>query len=244
MLGDDIGKMIRSSAYTVALCGFGMFSECGYPELRDGDEAFVIEQKYGYSYDELFHCSFFNTKKKIFYEFYKEHMLPLVEKKPGSGFFHMAELEKRGYIHSIITKRITGTHDKAGCRNVINLHGTLQEYHCSHCGKRYSVEYVKISSGVPRCERCSGAVRPNVCLFGEMVDNSVMTKAVEEIEKAEVLLVLGTNLSKELCEHLVGYYKGDKLILVTPSSHFSDVYADYVVYDRVDQTLQSLVAQT
>lgn len=85
------------------------------------------------------------------------------------------------------------------------------------------------------------AVRPNVTLLGEMVDNGLMTKATEEVSKAEAILVLGTSLNTSLCNRLIQYYEGDKLILVNQNEHFSDKAANIVIHDRVDETLKKLI---
>ena len=74
-----------------------------------------------------------------------------------------------------------------------------------------------------------------------MVDNGTITKAAGEIQKADVLLILGTNLKTYLCEQLIGYYEGDKIILITKNEHFSDKYADYVIHSRVDEALGKLL---
>ena len=75
-------------------------------------------------------------------------------------------------------------------------------------------------------------------LFGEMVDNRIMTRAAEEVQRADVLLVLGTNLKSYLCTQLVKYYDGDKLVLVNAVPHFSDRLADISINYRVDNTLE------
>ena len=93
------------------------------------------------------------------------------------------------------------------------------------------------------CEKCKTPVRPGICLYGEMVDNGVVTRAAEEIRKAEVLLVLGTGLHAGLCNKLLPYYNGDKLILITNEEHFSDKLADVVIYSRVDDFLEKLVKE-
>lgn len=234
-------QMLKESKYTVALSGFGMLLESGYPALRDGEESYEIEQKYGYSMEEIFHSAFYATRKELFYEFYRNEVLSQVDMSPGKGFDALAQLEKAGIIQSIITRRIYHLPTRAGCENVIELHGNVFDNYCPHCGEKYSIDFIRNTDKVPLCTKCSTPVRPNVCLFGEMVDNAVMTKAAEEVEKADVVLVLGTNLKTYLCDKLVPYYAGDKLILISLHEHFSDKYADLAIHKRVDEVLQKLV---
>lgn len=233
-------NILQDSRYTTVLSGYEMLFESHYPSLRDGEESFDIEQKYGYTPEEILTSSFYNSRTEQFFEFYREVMLGAVDIPPGSGFTDMAELERRGLFQTIITRRLFGVPERAGCKNVINLHGSIYNNCCPHCGRKYSIDYIRNSPKVPLCETCGAVVRPQITLFGEMVDNQVITRAAEEISRADVLLVLGTNLSASLCSQLVKYYEGNKLVLVHPEYHFSERLADVVFHQRVDETLQQL----
>ncbi len=240
MLEVNLLQILKESRYTTVLSGFGMLLESGYPAIRDGEVSYEIEQKYGYSMEEMFSSAFYSTRKEMFYDFYRKELLCHLDKPPGKGFTGMAELERRGLVQCIITRRIFGLPKRAGCKNVIDLHGNVYDNFCPHCGRTYPMEYIRDSVRVPLCEHCNTPVRPRVCLFGEMVDNSVITRAAEEIQKADVLLVLGTNLKSYLCSQLTNYYEGDRLILVNKQPHFSDRYADIVIHERVDELLERI----
>lgn len=126
---------------------------------------------------------------------------------------------------------------------MINLHGSVYENHCPSCGRKYPVEYIRESKRVPLCEHCHAPIRPDVCFFGEMVDNSVITRAAEEVQKADLLIALGTNLNTYLCTQLVNYYEGEKLVVVHSTPHFSDRFADLVIDQRVDETLENIIKE-
>lgn len=236
----NILQILRESRYTVVLSGVELMKESGYPLLRDGDESYEIEEKYGYSFEEIFSSSFYSARKERFFRFYKEVILKAAEIPPGQGFYDLKQLQDYGLIHSIITRRIAGLEDRAGCRNVINLKGTIFHNTCPNCGREYPMEYIRDAKGVPLCEQCLVAIRPDVCLFGEMIDNGLMTRAAKEIEKADVVLVLGSSLHSPLCSQMLQYYSGTNLILVTESEHYSDQQADIIVYGRSDDFLRRL----
>lgn len=236
----NILQVLRESRYTVVLSGVELMKESGYPLLRDGDESYEIEEKYGYSFEEIFSSSFYSARKERFFRFYKEVILKPAEIPPGQGFYDLKQLQDYGLIHSIITRRIAGLEDRAGCRNVINLKGTIFHNTCPNCGREYPMEYIRDAKGVPLCEQCLVAIRPDVCLFGEMIDNGLMTRAAKEIEKADVVLVLGSSLHSPLCSQMLQYYSGTNLILVTESEHYSDQQADIIVYGRSDDFLRRL----
>ena len=236
----NILQILRESRYTVVLSGAELLKESGYPMLRDGDESYEIEEKYGYSFEEMFSSSFYSARKERFFRFYKEVLLKAAEIPPGQGFYDLKQLQDYGLIHSIITRRIAGLEDRVGCRNVINLKGTIYHNTCPNCGREYPMEYIRDAKGVPLCEQCLVAIRPDVCLFGEMIDNGLMTRAADEIEKADVVLVLGASLHSPLCSQMLQYYNGTNLILVTESEHYSDQQADVIVYGRSDDFLRRL----
>ena len=243
MIGKTLLQILRESRYTTVLSGYSMLEESGYPAIRDGEASYDIEQKYGYSADEMFSSSFYTARTEQFFSFYRNEILSALDKPPGKGFYGLAELEKRGLFNCIITRRVFGLPETAGCKNVINLHGSVYVNYCPHCKRDYPLDYVRNSKRVPICESCSTVIRPGVCLFGEMVDNQVITRAAQEVQKADVLLVLGTNLKTQLCKQLVQYYEGKKLILVKDTPHFADRYADLVVNARVDDTLEKIIKE-
>lgn len=238
-----IYRILKESRYTIVLSGRGMMEESGYPVVRDGGEAYEIEEKYGYSAEEIFSSAFFSTRKKQFFDFYRNELLSAVDIPPGKGYYEMARLEEAGLFQTIITRRLFHLPSRAGCKNVIELHGSIFRNYCPHCGKEYSVEYIRNCPGVPVCESCGQAVRPGVILFGEMVDNQVITRAATEMQKADVLVVLGTNLKSFLCSQLTGYYEGDKLIVIDGEEHFSNQEADIFWQSRVDDALGQIITE-
>ena len=94
MVGKDLLKILKESKYTTVLSGFEMLQENGYPAIRDGEESYDIEQKYGYSVDEMFTSAFYSTRKPQFFEFYRNELLSALDIPPGKGYLEMAELEE------------------------------------------------------------------------------------------------------------------------------------------------------
>lgn len=242
MLKNTLQQILRESRYTVVLSGYGQLLENGYPAIRDGDESYDIETKYGYSTEEILSSGFYSTRKEMFFKVYREAILAPLAIPPGKGYLCLKELQDMGYVNCVITRRVFALPDRAGCENVINLHGTVYDNHCPRCGKKYPMEFIRDSKKVPLCTECSAPIRPGITLFGEMVDNGVITKAASELQKADVVLVLGTNLKTYLCTQLMHYYEGDKLIVINAEPHFSDKYADVVIHERTDDYLEQLVS--
>lgn len=236
-----VRRMVQDSKYLVVITGSGLQRECdGHQSLRDQERAYNIEAEYGYSPEEMFSSAFYNTRTEPFYNFYKKEILSQ-DLKPGPAYKALAKLERKGILKTIITREIYGLSREAGCKNVLELHGNVGNNHCPRCGRTYSKQYLKDAKKVPLCEDCMLPIRPGIRLFGEMVDNSQMTKMANEISRADVLLVLGARLDLEFCDHNLSYYKGNKVILLTNRETYGDANADYVIHGSLNELVPQLL---
>lgn len=233
-------NIIKKSNRVVCLCGAGVYKENGYLNFRDDEEAYDIEIGYGYSPEELFSSTFFHTRTELFYRYYRNNVLQL-NIKPNETFKALAKLEQMGKLKCTITKSIHGTLEKAGCKKVVNLLGTVTDNICPKCHKKYSIDYIKNSNKVPLCDNCNSTIRPGVTLIGEMVSNLAMTEAASVITNADTLIVLGNNLNTYLSDKLLQYYSGDNLVLINEQEHFTDKLADFVIHKKVVEVLPKIV---
>lgn len=236
---DLLKKVLNESRYTVALCGSGMLEETGFASVKSPERAYEIERKYGMSPEYLFTSVYYNTRTNQFFEFYKNEMLDLtLEPTPTS--YALAAMERAGRLQCIVTANIYDLGQRGGCTNVINLHGSIYKNKCPNCGREYSVEYVKNARRVPLCENCNTVIRPSVYLFGETVDSQLMTKTTEEVEKADVLLLLGTSIDSDVFGHYVKYFNGNAIVIIHTNWNHLDERADLVFYDMPMNVLPKL----
>ncbi len=234
-----IREILEKSKYTVAMCGTNMMKESGMPSLRSPEIAYKVEKKYKYSPEEIFASVFYTNRTETFFKYYRDEMLkPPLE--PSEGFYAMAELERQGLLQCSITNNVYNLPGRAGCKNILNLHGTVYDNECPRCGKKYPMEYIRDAKKIPLCEKCLIPVRPKVLLFGEQVDNQLMTKAVGEVAKADVLLLLGTTLNSGLCEGYVEYFEGSQMIIINGQEHYTDCKADVVLHEEVKTALPKI----
>lgn len=235
-----VRRLVQDSKYLVVISGSGMQREGGHQSIRDQERAYDIEAEYGYSPEEMFSSAFYNTRTESFYNFYKKEILSR-DLKPGPAHAALAKLERKGILKTIITREIHGLCRDAGCKNVIELHGYIGNNHCPRCGRTYTKQYMRDAKKVPLCEDCMLPIRPGIRLFGELVDNSQMTRVANEITKADVLLILGARLDQEFYDHNLSYYKGDKVILLTNRENHGDVNADYVIHGGLNELVPQLL---
>lgn len=237
---ENLKALLEKSHYTVALCGSGMMEEGGTQVIRADERAYEIERKYGDSPEYIFSSVYYNTRPEKFFQFYREEILNVRQEQTLSGKA-LAQLEREGKLNCIITGNIYETAQQCGCKNVINLHGSIYRNWCPHCYTEYPLEYILQTKDVPRCTRCHSVVRPLVSLYGEMVDSQVMTRATLEIEKAELLILLGTNINSELFSNYIRYFDGKEMVIVHQRSHYLDNRADFVFIDEPQNVLGELL---
>lgn len=96
------------------------------------------------------------------------------------------------------------------------------------------------SVGTPKCTKCGTTIRPEVCLRGEMVDNSLLTRAVDEVGMADTLLILGSRMHSQLAKTYVKYFEGDKIILINDQDHYADDAADLVIDGKAMEIMSKL----
>lgn len=237
---ERLKKVIDRSQYLVCLMGVSISSQCGCTNYRDESDSYEIEDKYGYSPDEMFNATFYNVRPDQFYEFYKNDMISVLG-EVGEGLKNLQRLEARGKLKSIITRDIFSLAKRAGCRNVYELHGSVFNNYCRHCGKYYPLEYIQRSKGIPKCESCGSVIRPAVSMVGEMVDNSLISRAADEVQKADTLLVMGCTLKSSLAGTFLRYFRGRNLVLLNEKEHFADSMADFVIYGKPMDIMKDLV---
>lgn len=237
---DCLRNTLQKAENVVCLAGKGMSREMGIHTYLETARAYEIEKAYGSSPEELYTAQCLATRPEKFYRYYRDEIL-MQDKEPGDAYNALAEIQKKIKLSCIITRSIYDLPNRAGCTNVINLHGTIFDSHCPRCGKKYSKEYILESNKVPLCEKCGVPLNPGVTMMGEMVDNHAMTQAADAVSHADVLFVLGANLRSKICLEELQYFHGKKLILINQEKHYMDHLADITINENVEDVLKQLV---
>ena len=229
-------ELMDGSDNIVFFGGAGVSTESGIPDFRSVDG--LYQQKFRYPPETMLSHTFFETHTEEFYDFYRAKMLAL-DAQPNAAHRKLAQWEREGRLKAVITQNIDGLHQKAGSRNVLELHGSVLHNHCLRCGRAYGVEHIVRSQGVPRCA-CGGIVKPDVVLYEEALDEDVMARAVHYIRQADVLLIGGTSLVVYPAAGLVRYYRGQKLAVVNKGGTGAALAAAVAVDGPIGQVLSQV----
>lgn len=229
-------KWVYESKRIVFFGGAGVSTESGIPDFRSVDG--LYSQKFDYPPETIISHSFYLKKPEYFFRFYREKMLPLGY-EPNITHKTLARWEQEGKLSAVVTQNIDGLHQKAGSRNVYELHGSVLRNYCVRCHKFYPAEYVKDSNGVPKCS-CGGTVKPDVVLYEEGLDDRTVNKSIEAISKADMLIVAGTSLTVYPAAGLIRYYQGDRLVLINRDATPYDSYADLVLHTGLGEVFRQI----
>ena len=236
-MDESIAKLkqwIDESDNIVFFGGAGVSTESGIPDFRSVDG--LYNQKWKYPPEMILSHSFFERNPEEYYRFHREKLV-IENVKPNRAHLRLAELEQEGKLRAVITQNIDGLHQAAGSKNVLELHGSILRAYCSRCRRPFDPDIINHGTGVPRCS-CGGVIRPDIVMYEEPLDDSVLRSAIRYIRNADVLIVGGTSLKVYPAAGLINYYRGNKLVSITRSS--TPAEADLVVHGKIGEVFRQV----
>lgn len=237
---EKLTQILRNSNNIVFFGGAGVSTESNIPDFRSSNGLFNARLNMTLSPEQLVSHTYFIRFPEEFFNFYKAKLI-YPEAKPNGAHIALANLEEMGKLKAIITQNIDGLHQEAGSKNVFELHGSIHRNYCIKCNDSYDRDFILNSKGIPTCPKCSGTVRPDVVLYEEGLDESVLKGAIDAISKADTLIIGGTSLVVYPAANLINYFKGKNLVLINKSSTSADSKADLVIHDSIGKVLSEAI---
>ena len=229
-------ELIDSHSRIVFFGGAGVSTESGLPDFRSVDG--LYHQKYDWPPETILSHSFFVSHTEEFYRFYRDKLL--VKVLPNAAHKKLAELEAAGKLTAVVTQNIDGLHQAGGSKKVYELHGSIHRNYCTRCGAFYDASYMAQTTGIPRCEKCGGLIKPDVVLYEEGLDQATIDGAVSAIQNADMMIVGGTSLVVYPAAGLISYFHGDTTVLINKGETGMDSRADLVITDPIGEVLQQI----
>jgi len=238
---ETLARLIRGSENTVFFGGAGVSTESGIPDFRSETGLYAAQKVYGYAPEELISYSLFQREPELFFRYYKENLIH-PSAQPNAAHRALAEMGREWNLRAVITQNIDGLHQAAGSEHVYELHGSHQRQYCMACGTRYTLDYIMDVASckdrvIPLCAKCGGVVRPDVVLYEESLDETVIQAAVDAIAAAQLLIVGGTSLAVYPAAGLLRFFTGDTLVLINKSETPMDQRAQLVIRDSIGNVL-------
>ena len=211
---ETLHQWMQESERVVFFGGAGVSTESGIPDFRSTDG--LYNQQYDYPPEQILSRTFFMRWPEEFFRFYRDKMLA-PSAKPNKAHRALAKLEEQGKLTAVITQNIDGLHQMAGSKKVLELHGSVHRNYCMRCHKFHSMEEILHSEGVPRCS-CGGIIKPDVVLYEEGLDQQILQESVDQIRRADMLIIGGTSLTVYPAAGLLDYYTGNRLVLINKTA--------------------------
>lgn len=237
-----LAELIRESRCTVALTGAGISVPSGIPDFRTPETGLWANV----DPMEVAHIEVFERDPARFWSYYRPRFHALGDKRPNAAHEALAELERRRLLEGVITQNIDRLHRAAGSRNVVEVHGSIATSTCVACRASFGLEETDAlfdAEGVARCAACSGPVKPDVVLFGEMLPEEAMKRAQELAARAELMLCIGSSLVVHPAAGLpeVTLAGGGRLVIVTKSATPYDDDALLKLDGELDEELSAVL---
>jgi NAD-dependent deacetylase len=238
-----LAALVRERQPCVVLTGAGISTESGIPDFRSPTGIWA-------QYDPMDYATIgaFRRDPVKVWEFYARRFDVLTSAEPNAGHRALAELEQRGLVSAVVTQNIDGLHERAGSRDVVEVHGSIRTSSCLECGERVPLADVVASLGeapAPGCPRCGSILKPDVVMFGELLPAGAMERAVELAQRAGTLLVVGSSLEvfpvAALPDETVS--SGGALAIVNRGSTPFDRLAAIRIDGEAGETLAALAAE-
>jgi NAD-dependent deacetylase len=189
---DALAELIRRRQPCVVLTGAGVSTESGIPDFRSPSGLWAKFDPLEYGSIEAFR----RDPLKV-WSFYKPRVRMLTEAEPNSAHHALAELERLGLVGAVVTQNIDLLHERAGSREVVEVHGSIRTSTCPGCGARYGLERVLellADADAPACPACGALLKPDVVFFGELLPTEAIDRAFALAREAGLLLVVGSAL--------------------------------------------------
>ena len=231
-------EIVDTCSNIVFFGGAGVSTESGIPDFRSVDG--LYHMKYDYPPETILSHTFFKRNPKEFYRFYRDKML-ILDVEPNAAHKKLAEMEQKGRLRAIVTQNIDGLHQKAGSKTVLELHGSIHRNYCQRCAKFYDAEYLLANTeDIPHCT-CGGIIKPDVVLYEEGLDQQILQESVDQIRRADMLIIGGTSLTVYPAAGLLDYYTGNRLVLINRTATARDGLANLVINESIGKALEGFL---
>ena len=222
---DALVRMLQESRHAVVFTGAGVSTLSGIRDFRGKDGIYKE-----FDADRLFSIDQFRTDPAYYYRHARDFIYRLDEKEPSLVHRECARLERMGIVKAVITQNIDMLHQRAGSREVIEVHGSPTVHRCPGCGTAFDFAAIKkqvFADGLPRCDRCGGVPKPEITFFGEMLPVEALNRAERESRAADLMVVLGSSLVVQPAASLpvLAVRGGADLVIVNDGATPLDGYA-------------------
>ena len=239
---EDAAILIRKAQRAVALTGAGISTPSGIPDFRsEGTGLWSRDEPM-----EVASLGTFRTAPERFFNWFQPLASQIFNAQPNPAHLALTEFERAGHLRTIMTQNIDALHQKAGSKQVVELHGTLKTLTCTNCFQQFEANpflppYIETGK-IPQCLSCNGILKPDVILFGEQLPQAAWYEAQRAARQCDLMIVAGSSLEVLPVAGLPmqALDRGAHLIIINNTPTYLNVRADIVILDDVAATLPKI----
>jgi len=242
---EDAARLILSAEYVVALTGAGVSVESGIRPFRGPGGIWTERGEPSMDgYRRIMADPKAYWENRLRPRSRRGFGISLADAKPNPGHLALAEMEEMGVLRALITQNIDDLHNRAGSRNVLEIHGNRTKLRCVSCNARFPFEGFDLSELPPKCPECGGFVKGDTVMFGEPIPVDVLNRCIEESEHSDCMLVVGTSAVVHPAASLPLLVKrsGGHLIEVNPMETELSPLCDVCIFAPSGEALPILVS--
>jgi len=235
----DVADVVATARHCIVFTGAGISAESGIPTFRGAGGLWERHRP-----EELATPEAFARDPELVWRWYRWRQEVVYKAEPNPGHRAISELEAIGVVKAVITQNVDGLHQRAGSRDVVELHGSLWRARCVKCGAVYRLDK-PVEEIPPRCPRCGGLLRPDVVWFGEPLPQDAWERAVELASRSDAVLVVGTSGVVYPAAYIPRVAKDHGAVVVEVNVEESAVtpIADFFLRGRAGDVLPRLVEE-
>ena len=242
---DKVAELILASEKITVFTGAGISTESGLPDFRSPGGIWDRFNPEDFTYQKFISH---DETRRLWWQLIREGSLS-AQIKPNPAHYAIAELDKMGKLDAVITQNIDNLHQTAGVPDdkVFELHGNLKRAVCLDCGQHYPFEKIAVllneGQHSPRCEGCSGILKPNIVFFGEMLPEAVFETATRRAERTDLLIIIGSTLVVYPAADIPmrACYSGVKLVIINLSPTPMDSKANVLIQAKAGKTMSGIM---
>lgn len=235
----DIRLILNSSESVCVLTGAGISAESGIPTFRGGGNSALWK---GMPFEKISSAQMIREDLDAVWEWFDHRRGLYKECQPNAAHFALAEWQGRFRDFKLVTQNVDGLHDRAGSKEVVELHGNINRTKCLGCGRMLQLEPEIVPHQPANCPDCGGKLRPDVVLFGEMLPVGAFELAEQRAKDCEVFLIIGTSALVYPAAGLAEIAKkaGAKLVEINPEETSMTDFCDFTIRGKAGEILPLL----
>ena len=194
---EKLTKLIENSRHMTVFTGAGVSTLSGIPDFR-GKHGVYNDPWQGMDVEEIISMTFFRREPGIFYKWAKDVWYRLEDYEPNIVHKTLELMQEKGLLRSVYTQNIDMLHQRAGSKNVYEVHGSPEFHHCTRCHAKYTYAEIAplvLRDELPVCKKCGGVIKPDIIFYEESLNEDVLNTAWYEFSSSDLCLVLGSSLT-------------------------------------------------